>query len=316
MNLDDLKYVCSHAGSGVLPILNHLHIYEGRAQAGNGRYTVDVPCDLPDCTVHADRLLAAWAACKAPPEVTTTDLNLMVKAGRLRARVPLADHASYPRATPDLKSAYTAPGVSALLRLLQPFVATDASRPWATSICLSGRFAYATNNVVMLRAPFPADIPHPVNVPVAVFDAVTAKGEPSALGWAENALTFYFEDTSWIKTLLIAGEWPTSTADKYADALQELPWEQVPDEMHDLLTTAVKLSDSRFPVVEMCGTSLRSVDGTFEAEEMILPEQGRLNARMSQLVFEYATAVRWHSPSPDVHAFKLREAIGVFGGTR
>jgi hypothetical protein len=68
MNLQDLKYVCDHAGNGLLPVLAFIHVYPtadgNRAQVGNGRYTVDVPTDLPLCTVDAGR--ASLTTCRQP----------------------------------------------------------------------------------------------------------------------------------------------------------------------------------------------------------------------------------------------------------
>ena len=320
MNLKDLKYVCEHAGGGLVPALAMLHVYERdgarRAQVGNGRYTVDVPTDLPVCTVPADRLLTAWAACKDTPEATVTDANLMVKAGRVRARVPLSDSGSYPRTDPNEQADAPPPGVAKVLSRLQPFVATDASRPWATSVCLKGGFAYATNNVILMRIPFPAFLPFPVNVPQVVIDAITAKGEPVGLGWSQDAVTFYFEDTTWIRTLLISGDWPTQVVDGLVDGLSEA-WETPHPDLGAMLTTASKLADARHPVIEFKDGGLRLLDAAFEADELMpVPEAGKINARMGALVFSQATAVQWHTPRQDVHAFKVEDIVGVFGGQR
>lgn len=323
MELAALKYICEHAGStAVVPALKMIHVYDRtdgqrRAQVSNGRFEVDVPTDLPVCSVDAARLLAAYQACKGVPVCKCTDLNLMVKAGRVTARIPLFDATGHLRFAPDPESAHTAPGVAALLARLQPFVATDASRRWATSCCLKDGHAYATNNVILVRVPFPATLPGAVNMPGYVFDAIIDKGEPVGMGSNENGLTFYFEDESWIRTRLIVDAWPTGVVDGYLDGLSEEAWETPHPELGMMLGTAAKISTSKHPLVAFTGTGVKLTDDAFEAEELQpLPEQGTVNARMAELVFEHATAVQWHKPKQDVHAFRVNDIVGVFAGQR
>ena len=314
MDLKALKYLTDQCGNGTMPALADLHIHEGRAQAGNGRYWVEADCDLPTCTVNAAKLAAAWAACKTTPEALVKDSTLTVKAGRVRARIALSDHGSYPRTTPDPRT-HPAAGVTAQLARLQPYVATDASRPWATSVCIGGGWAYATNNVVLVRAPFP-DLGVTVNLPLSVFDAVIAKGEPTGMGVSENSLTFWFPEDLWIKTNLISGQWPTAVVDGLVNSLGE-DWETPHPDLGAMLATAAKLSDDRHPVVEFKDGGLGLVDGSFGADELVpVPDAGKVNARMAALVFERATAVKWHTPRQDVHAFRVGDITGVFGGQR
>jgi hypothetical protein len=323
VNLELLKYITGHAGSGLLPVMSMIHVYEGntgrRAQVGNGRYVVDVPTDLPVCTVAADRLLAAWQACKGEPSASLTEHHLMLRAGRVRARIALSDPAAYPRTRPVPKGDHRADGVAALLKRLQPFVATDASKPWATSLCLKGGYAYATNNVVLLRAPFTADLPGvAVNLPSSVFDAIIAKGEPTEVTGTENALTFYFDDDTWIQTQLVQGEWPTATVDNFVEHAKQREWETPHADLGLMLATAAKVSESRIPIIEFVDDGLcLSNEGTFEADDLMpVPAKGRMNARMAALVFEHATRVQWHMKS-DIHGFMIGDDIfGVFGGMR
>jgi hypothetical protein len=275
-----------------------------------------MPTDLPSCTVPAARLVAAWLACKGTPEPQVGEANLTIKAGRVRARIPLSDPGVYPATKPDERTVDTPPGVAKLLDRLNPFVATDASRPWATSVCLSGDHAYATNNVVLVRVPFPGILPHPVNVPQAVFEAITELGEPVGLGYCDASVTFYFEDGSWVKSSLISGEWPTKTVDGLVGQLTEA-WEAPHPDLGMILNTAAKLADARHPIVEFTGGGLKLLDDAFEADELLpVPDDGKVNARMAALVFDLADGVQWHTPRRDVHAFKVQDIVGVFGGHR
>lgn len=333
MNLAELKYVAEHTGSRFAPILTHLLFYcedvVDRCQAGNGRYVVDVPnCQneddetdpFPIMCISAERLVAAVAACGNDPLSAIVDepgTTCTVQAGRVTSKIALSTPGEYPRADPDPETAHTAPGVAALLAQLQPFIATDASRPWATSVCVVNGFAYATNNVVLVRVPFPATFDRPVNIPGAVIEAVLAKGEPAGLGFSEKSLTFYFDDTVWIKTQLVEGEWPATTVDALVAQLSPANWEGVNESLGLMLETAAKLADDRHPVVEFKEGGLELVDGTFRADDLLpLPDTGKVNARMAALAFATATHVQWHSPRQDVHAFMCDDLVGVFGGQR
>lgn len=322
MDTTELKYLAAHTGSAFAPALGKLHVYTTeagtrRAQVQNGRYTVDVPTDLPELTADADRLLAAWEACRTDPRVSVAEHNVTVTAGRIRARIALFDPQAYPRTTPDPETAHTAPGVAALLSRLQPFVATDASRAWATAVCLANGHAYATNNVVLVREPFEATFPHPVNLPVNVFDAIIAKGEPVGIGASESSVTFYFEGGAWIRTLLVSGDWPTGVVDGLVAATPADGWVTVNPELRRAVDTATKLGDSRHPVAEFRGGGLALLDDSFEAEDLMpVPEAGRINTRMTSLVLSQAQEVQWHTPRQDVHAFRAGALQGVFGGQR
>lgn len=320
MQLETLKALAGHAGGQFLPILGALHIYEtatgNRAQVGNGRYTVDVPTTLPPMTVSATRLAAAAAACGKMPDLTVGASQVTVKAGRVRARINL-DPTPYPLATPDPGNTVAIPGVGKVLETLARFAATDASRPWATAICLSGDHAYATNNVVVARHPLAAPVAQPVNVPMNAIDAVVQRGDVVNVGLTENSVTFYYADESWVRTQLIAGTWPTGVVDNYVDKLDDGVWETVNQSLVDMLQTASRMSDDRNPVVEFNGFGLALVDNSFEADELEpVPDTGRVSAKMAALVFGVADRVQWHTPKLDTHAFRAGELVGVIGGTK
>ncbi len=319
MDLSTLKYLCAHIGT-LLPAFQKLHVYDDehgdrRAQVNNGRYTVDVPCSMPICTVDAAKLASAWGVCDGDPTFRVTDASLLVVGLARRSRLGLSDPTAYPCTTPTPKTSHTASGVSALIEQLKPFVATDSSKIWANGICLHNGFAYATNNVILCRVPFPTVLPATVIVPSACFDAVTTKGEPIDMGVTQDSVTFYFDDDVWVKTQLIAASWPTHVVDGYVNGLTEEGWATPHSLLAGVLDASVKLADMRIPVVEFREGGLKLLDETFEADDLNLPATGKLNARMAALVFEHATAVQWHI-KPDTHAFKAGEVIGLFGGQR
>jgi hypothetical protein len=321
MDKDTLKFLVEHTGSSLNPILSNLLVYETptgsrRAQAQNGRYTVDAPTDLPAMLVNADRLLAVYNACTVEPRFSATDSNLTVTAGRIRARVALLDPDQYPRTTPTEKTAHGAASLAGALRSLLPFVAEDASRPWATSICVTTAHAYATNNVIMARVPVDIGVETPVNLPGASIEAILACGEIERIRADELSVTFYMAGDVWVRCLLVAGEWPTGTVDHLLESLP-VAWVQPHPELRSMMEVATKLADARQPVAVFADGELCLEDGSLVASDLQpLPASGKVNTKMTALVLETATDVQWHTPRPDVHAFRAGNLVGVFGGRR
>lgn len=336
-----LAKVCEHAnGTGFNAVLGSLYVKDGRAQAGNGRYTLEVPAaELPDMCTPADRLHAAMRACSGSPEFKLTDVSVMVRSGAMKVRLPLIDAASYPVTQPDPPVHSLAEDLGALLKRQLPFIAADASRPWATSVCLAAGKAYATNNVVICRQPFPFPFNHPVNLPLATVEAIIDNPNPVSLGVSERSLTFYYADGSWIKTQLVEGEFPVHVIDGMLDGLPTqlatpakgkgkkqapqaatiaAPWVAVDDKLKKMLDTAGKLATDRYPVVELAGDRVTLQDGNFECEGMTgLPDvPAKVNAKMAGLVFAVADRVAWHTPKDNAHGFSAGELRGVFGGVR
>ena len=320
MDYTEFKRFAAHAGGSFMPVLGDVHVYAtplgNRAQIGNGRYWVDTPCELPVMTVNAERLSASLLACKGTPKVTVTGDAVSVTSGRVRAKMQVSSN-EYPLAAADPPSTQQLPGVVDVLVALEPFVATDASRAWATSVCLSGAFAYATNNAVVVRCPLAVSIEPPVNIPVSVIQAAKERGDVVAFGHTDRSVTFHYADGSWVRTLLIAGDWPTKAIDGLVGGLPADGWLPVHEDLEQMLLTANKLSPERNPVVQFGAAGLSLVDGSFEVDGLEpLPEAGRVSAKMAALVFSGATHVQWHTPKQDVHAFRCENYVGVLGGQK
>jgi hypothetical protein len=316
-----LKFLCDHTGSPMNPVLSNLLVYtreDGvtRAQAQNGRYTVDAPCDLPPMLISAARALAVWSACDDEPQVSLGANNLTVTSGRLRARIALLDPSQYPRDTPTAETAHTVAGLADTMRALLPFVAEDASRPWATSLCLTATHGYATNNVILARKPVNTGVAAPVNLPGGSVEAILDCGAIQSVGADANSVTFYLEGDIWVKCLLVAGDWPIATVDTMLGSLGD-DWLKVNPSLEPMLAVAAKLADARHPVVVFKDNALQLEDDSLVASDLEpLPPTGKVNARMAALVFETATEVQWHAPRTDVHAFRAGDLVGVFGGQR
>jgi hypothetical protein len=314
------KNLTKHTGGTFAPILGDVYIYTtpdgSRAQVSNGRYWVDAPCgDAPAMTVNAERLAAVLAACTTPPTVNVTETGVTLKAGKVRARVALTA-GLYPKTDPDPPSDIPLGSVLPILQTLQPFAATDASRPWSTCVCLSGSYAYATNNVCVARYPLPHPVETPVNVPSTVIDAVSERGEVANIGYSGSSVTFYYTDGSWVRTLLVGGEWPTATVDGMLSGVGQ-DWQTVHPELANMLTTAAKMADDKHPCVKFHDGGFSLADDTFSVVDVgPVPDSGAVAAKMAAAVFAVAADVQWHTPRQDAHAFRCGSLVGVFAGVR
>lgn len=320
MDYDAFKRFASHAGGQFVPSLASVYVYATpgghRAQVGNGRYWVDVPTELPPMLVSAERFTALLAACRGEPEISVGDQFVSVRSGRVRGRVQL-DPGTYPSAVPEKRDTRAVAGVGAVLEALLPFAAADASRPWATSICLSGKYGYSTNNVIVARHPLHSVIARAVNIPSLSVGAIVERGEVVDVGHSDNAATFYYQDGSWVRTLLVSGEWPTATVDGYVDPLKKKNWKGIHPELADLVTTAAGVCSGRLPTIQFDGDGFSLTDETFSVSDVgPVPDEGRVTTKMAALALGLAEQIQWHTPRQDTHAFRCGELVGILGGTK
>lgn len=195
----------------VIAHLTHYYFSQGEIIAANGRMTAGVPFQHDmECLVPADRLDAFIA--NAPPEFKFKLINgdeLSLTAPKLRARIKVLGAGEYQVARPE-GDGYTPPeNLLAAIKVLAPFVSKNATHPWSTGVFLKGDQAYATNNTVMARCE-PTGYQGPnIIVPGWACDYLMERSEaPTEMYVTENSLSFIWSDASWMRTQLLAGEWP------------------------------------------------------------------------------------------------------------
>lgn len=309
MDAARLKFLSAQTTSN--GALAHVMIQRGRMQSGNGSYAVEAETDLPDGCVHGQKLTAVYA----PDSVVTCDGSVMtIKNGKSRTRLPCLPTSNYPLLDPDPQTHESAPGLTAVLQRLHPFVATGANKPWATSICLDGDHGYATNSFVMARAALPVHFAAPVNLPAVVVPALAALGDPVGVGIGHASVTFHFADGAWLRTGLIDGGWPIDTVEGLVKALGD--WTPVSQELKDALRTAGKIADDPTAVVQLMNKGFSLIDGSFAAEDIAgVPADGRVKVGTALLALGSADDVQWHFVR-DRHGFRAGSLVGVFAGSR
>jgi hypothetical protein len=84
---------------------------------------------------------------------------------------------------------------------------TDAQRAWACGIFLNEGYSFATNNVVLVKGK--TSFTGKINIPSPTVDEIVRIGKnPKHIAYGTNTATFYYENGSWLKTSLIATDWP------------------------------------------------------------------------------------------------------------
>lgn len=209
--LEALKFVQGAvAKKDFVPALTHFRI-QGRTIRGfNGNLAISSPIDL-DLDIHpkATSLVKAIQACEGTIQLSMTPAGkLSVKSGPFRALVECLQE-PYPEVLPEGEIIQLTGGLVKVLAELLPFIAEDASRPWARGILFRGQSAFATNNVVLVEKWMGTPFPVEVNIPKsAVVELVRIGEEPVAIQLTEASATFHYGEGRWLRTQLYSTGWP------------------------------------------------------------------------------------------------------------
>lgn len=193
----------------LVPVLTAFHIYDGRLQGMNGFLAIDTSCAMlkeMNITIPAERFMRAVDACENEPELSLTKSSLLVMGKTLKITVPLMPHADFPKQEVEGEKEKIS-NLLSVLNKLYPFIAEDATRPWACGVMLKNNFAYATNNVSMVKVPFKHSYDGLVIPLHAVNELLRIKQEPTHIFLAKSWITFTMNNC-WLKARLIESKWP------------------------------------------------------------------------------------------------------------
>lgn len=210
--LDILQFVRGAvAKKDLVPVLTHFCIYDGRIQGGNGRVAIDAPCEELAglrLTVPAGPFLDAIDNCGDEPKFKYKDGFLYVYTKQFKAKLPTLDTQEYPLEMPDVQPIQNIEIDQ--LEHVREFVGTDASRLWNCGVLLTKEYAYATNNIVIVRTRIKGPKAFQLNLPGFAIDELIRVGyEHEKIYMSENALTFMYGDGAWLRTRLYQpGDWP------------------------------------------------------------------------------------------------------------
>ena len=237
----------SVARKDFVPALTHLQMKDGFVYGFNGTLSLGARIDLDlNATPKAVTFIKAINSCGGSIDLSLTDSGkLRLKSKALTVHIPCHPE-ELPVGMPTGKQVYLGGEIIPALRSVAPFIAQDASRPWARGVYLNGPFANATNNICVVQSWLGFDFPVTAVIPEeAVKEILRVKEEPEFLLVNDSALTFCYSKERWITTSLLDPSWPDLTAlldrpckpspfpDGFFDALTELqPFCEATKEIH------------------------------------------------------------------------------------
>lgn len=210
--LDTLKFIQGAvAKKDFVPVLTHVSIKDGFIQAYNGVVTLCSPIDLAiNCTPKALPFIKAIQTCKDTIQMTVTPTGrLSVKSKGFKTLIPCSLDAFPSIELEGERLPLPGHGFIDALRVLEPLIAEDASRPWARGILFDGRTANATNNIIIAQMWLEFPFPKKINLPHAgVNELIRIKKEPVEMIVTDHHATFIYDDGRWIRSQLYETRWP------------------------------------------------------------------------------------------------------------
>ena len=300
----------------LLPILKHIHSYNGRIQAGDGRICIDTPCpELKNLnfTTLLEPFLKAIDACDTEPQLSMDSGKLLVKCKNFKVQLPLGDCEEYPRQIPQQnKEPFS--GLLKSIKHIPPFIATDGTRPWACGVCFKDSKLYATNNISLISYPAPLTAV-PINIPsYTINELLRISSEPVALACNVDKATFFYSDDSWLQTSLFANDWPD-----VEKMLSHIDSEPIPKGLStDVERLMLFVPDDKLPFIITSKDGLSTDKGLKSAtcSEYILPDS-KFNGVILASVLKVSTHFNFKSyPAPCYFYNESTGARGIMLGIR
>lgn len=279
-----------------VPELTHYKISHGMVRGYNGEMALCSPIPLEfDITPKALDFIRAIESCTEAAKLhVTKNGRLAIESGNFKAYVECLDGKTYPEVYPTGEQLKVDFDLVSVLKTLYPFIAEDASRPWARGILLAKQSAYATNNIILLEHWLPSAVPVPINIPKSAVQEIIRIGEnPTSLQLDDKSVSFHYEGGRWLRSQLYELGWPNP------NNILALPTDcepvEVPIEFWENLERLVPFVGDLKAVMfdgKYMRTTLEDNDGAM-LEVPGCPETGAYNAKILQLLAPVVTHVDW-----------------------
>lgn len=300
------------------PALTHFRIARRTVIGFNGTLGISSPIDLDlDISPKAVDFVKAINACTETISLHVADNGkLVVRSGDFKCFIDCDGTGTFPDIKPQGQIVKLPDSLLPALRYLQPFMATDASRPWACAILFNGESAFASNNIAVLQYWLGFNFPGKVIVPAPVVNELVRIGEdPTHLQVSDRRLIFHYEDGRWLSTQLLVTDWPdTERIFKQGEEFKQRPFPAgFFDAVDRLLPFCDELNRCYFKGDHIATIKDSGVAGTSVAVEC--PSVGIFNAKQLSNIREIAKTVNFEAyPTPIT--FYGDRCRGVMAGIR
>jgi hypothetical protein len=187
-------------------------IRDGLLMTENETFCIGVPVDSPlDMSLHAEKLQAALQQCGATFQMVQVSAEqLSITSGKFRAVIPILPSEQITPSNPDVWVADINDRIMEGFKACCKACTGKGERAINQSVLLGPGSIIGTNGGFAIEYWHGIDLPPGLCIPKKAVDTICKLTKPLAgFGFSEGrSVTFYFDDNSFIKTRLYAGEWP------------------------------------------------------------------------------------------------------------
>ena len=293
--------------------LRRVLFIEGRLRAFNGMLEYQAPSGIDaaeEFSLSEAKLANALRACGE--ELTMSSLPDFIRFRKgpfsVRVRKMPTDKLHYDRISlPVEAKEQSAAGLLEALRAIRDFISTDASRSWSVSALLKDGYAWATNNMALVRTPIPASFPL-MRIPIAAVHFLCELKSIDYWHVDPNGRLVFVSGKQLMRCPQAMGEWPDVAA-FFKDFPAELA--PVPAEMLSAATMVKKFAE-RF--ITLSASSMKSSEEAIESEYEVEFSKGagKYSAPLLALILAHATHADFSFyPKPAYFKGALIEGVAI-----
>jgi hypothetical protein len=221
-----LKFVSVAQKDEGKPFETHCAIWNGYVLACDGILTAGARVGLDAITAcpHSGRLLSALQRCEGTFAVSQIEDKLTVKSGKFRATIPCVSFADIPQSMPHPNMVPIDDSVKLALSNVSGLTDDKETVIHKAATLLQSGVAVATDGSILIEHRHACQLPVRVLLPNRLVEVISKCSKKLVgIGGAENSVTFWFEDESFVKSQLYDQEYPNFDRLLLSDRLDPAP---------------------------------------------------------------------------------------------
>lgn len=189
---------------------SHVLLKNRIAIASNGKLSAGCPIEEDLFAAPNNKLMVeALKKCGHEFAITQLDEKLSIKSGKFKATIPCLDPTLIFSPTPDAPQAVIDDRFKAALLSIESVKVDEFERLVTYAFLMNGRSVIATDGKIIIEHWHGIELPVGPPIPKTLIPTITKNTKKLAqFGCSNSSVTFYFEDGSWVKSQLYAGEFP------------------------------------------------------------------------------------------------------------
>lgn len=244
-----LEYVCLNQRDEGTPAQTHCVITNKEIITFDGIIALGVPIETElNICPQSRQMLAALSRISGSYSLTQRDATaLALQAGRLRVTIPCLEPENLASASPDAFCAAISDDWRQGLLEIGDIASETASKVEFASVLVRSGTMLATDGIIALEYWHGLNMPQMILPKSFLTILKKIKHKIVSFGYSENTLTFYFENSYWIKTQLYQDTWPIEQLTKILS--REIELYPLPFDFADALDAVLPFSDDQVIIV-------------------------------------------------------------------